>query len=84
MANNIINYLAQTFLAPTTTPVQHQAPVEPVKSSNPFSQNPFVNMKSTTSSMENYAKNRPVKGGYFAGYYNNKPNIVGQRLFLEV
>ena len=34
--------------------------------------------------MNNYAKNRPVKGGYFAGYYNGKPNIVGQRLFVEV
>ena len=46
---------------------------------NPFG-NPFVN----TGRYSNYAKNRPVAGGYFAGYYNNKPNIVGQRLFLEV
>ena len=46
---------------------------------NPFG-NPFVNSRSYTG----YAKNRPVNGGYFAGYYNNKPNIVGQRLFLEV
>jgi len=50
---------------------------------NPFAGaygNPFVNSRGYS----NYAKNRPVSGGYFAGYYNNKPNIVGQRLFLEV
>ena len=47
---------------------------------NPFG-NPFVN---SSRSYSGYAKNRPVAGGYFAGYYNNKPNIVGQRLFLEV
>ena len=46
---------------------------------NPFG-NPFVNSRSYSG----YAKNRPVAGGYFAGYYNNKPNIVGQRLCLEV
>lgn len=46
---------------------------------NPFG-NPFVNSRSYAG----YAQNRPVSGGYFAGYYNNKPNIVGQRLFLEV
>ncbi len=33
---------------------------------------------------ENYAKNTPVQGGYFAGYYNGKPNIVGRKLFIEV
>lgn len=48
-------------------------------SGNPFG-NPFVN----TRSYSGYAQNRPVSGGYFAGYYNNKPNIVGQRLFVEV
>ncbi|MCD8377249.1 MAG: hypothetical protein LUB59_00510 [Candidatus Gastranaerophilales bacterium] len=46
---------------------------------NPFG-NPFVN----TRTYSGYAQNRPVSGGYFAGYYNNKPNIVGQRLFVEV
>ena len=42
--------------------------------------NPFVNCNRASS----YAKNTPVRGGYFAGYYNGKQNIVGQRLFLEV
>jgi hypothetical protein len=50
-------------------------------SGNPFG-NPFVN--GARYSYSGYAQNRPVSGGYFAGYYNNKPNIVGQRLFLEV
>ena len=50
-------------------------------SGNPFG-NPFVNPG--RYSYSGYAKNKPVAGGYFAGYYNNKPNIVGQRLFLEV
>ncbi len=45
---------------------------------NPF-ENPFV--KSSQSS--NYAVNKPVKGGYFAGYYNGQPNIVGRKLFIE-
>ena len=44
---------------------------------NPFG-NPFI------KSYSGYAQNKPVSGGYFAGYYNNKPNIVGQRLFVEV
>ena len=48
-------------------------------SGNPFG-NPFVNARTYSG----YAQNRPVSGGYFAGYYNNKPNIVGQRLFVEV
>ena len=78
---NIINYLTQAFKAPV---VQPNVQVKPTTSSNPFSQNPFVSMKNTTASSATYAKNQPVKGGYFAGYYNNKPNIVGQRLFLEV
>ena len=33
--------------------------------------------------LSTYGQNRPVVGGYFAGYYNNQPNIVGRRLFIE-
>lgn len=54
--------------------------------SNPFTAgagNPFVSSKSSNS-YEFYGQNRPVSGGYFAGYYNNQPNIVGRRLFIEV
>ena len=49
------------------------------RSSNPFG-NPFIPDNATNY----YGKNKPVRGGYFAGYYNGKPNIVGKRLFLEV
>lgn len=55
-------------------------------SSNPFnpgSENPFVSSKGSNP-FEFYGQNRPVAGGYFAGYYNNQPNIVGRRLFIEV
>ena len=52
-------------------------------SSNPFaSGNPFVN-SNRENLFANYGQNRPVIGGYFAGYYNNQPNIVGRRLFIE-
>ena len=52
-------------------------------SSNPFSSsNPFVRSHNSNP-FANYGQNRPVIGGYFAGYYNNQPNIVGRRLFIE-
>lgn len=54
--------------------------------SNPFAQasgNPFVG-DANSNPFANYGQNRPVAGGYFAGYYNNQPNIVGRRLFIEV
>ena len=53
-------------------------------SSNPFAKgagNPFV---SSQNNPFTYGQNQPVPGGYFAGYYNNQPNIVGRRLFIEV
>ncbi len=54
------------------------------RSSNPFaSSNPFVH-SSGENPFATYGQNRPVAGGYFAGYYNNQPNIVGRRLFIEV
>ena len=52
-------------------------------SSNPFSSNnPFVHA-ATEDFFATYGQNKPVAGGYFAGYYNNQPNIVGRRLFIE-
>ena len=56
-----------------------------VQSNNPFSdknENPFLS--TTFGSSSTYGKNQPVAGGYFAGYYNGKPNIVGRKLFIEV
>ena len=73
----IVNLLSQMFV-PQTTQV-----VVPVRtSSNPYSNNPFVNYNG--HSLNTYGKNAPVRGGYFAGYYNGKQNIVGRRLFVEV
>ena len=45
--------------------------------------NPFISATSATKN-EFYGKNKPIQGGYFAGYYNGTPNLVGQRLFIEV
>lgn len=75
MIGNLQNLISKVFYAPSTTAAT------PVTSSsdNPFG-NPFV----TNSTKNYYGKNNPVKGGYFVGYYNGKPNIVGKRLFLEV
>lgn len=73
----IVSLLSQMFVPQTT---QVTAPVR--HSSNPYSNNPFVSYNG--NSLNTYAKNSPVRGGYFAGYYNGKQNIVGQRLFIEV
>ena len=80
MMANIVNLLSKAFTAQNVQTVRTVKP----KSDNPFA-NPFVSNNAANSNYtaRNYAKNTPVKGGYFAGYYNNKPNIVGQRLFVE-
>ncbi len=77
----IVNFLSNVFQAPgvnTTAPVVRQTP-----SNNPYGNNPFVNYNGNRYN-QFYAQNKPVKGGYFAGYYNGKQNIVGRRLFIEV
>ena len=79
MVANIVNYFSRAL---TTTTVQKSTAVTRVASGNPFA-NPFVTTNSPAS-FESYAKNKPVRGGYFAGYHNGKANIVGQRLFVEV
>ena len=76
---NIVNLFSKAFALQNVQSTKSVAS----KSNNPFA-NPFVNSGlSSRNASENYAKNTPVKGGYFAGYYNNRPNIVGQRLFVE-
>ena len=63
-----------------------QTPAIRKTGSNPFASgagNPFVSSQGNNP-FEFYGQNRPVAGGYFAGYYNNQPNIVGRRLFIEV
>ena len=57
------------------------------KSNNPFAfegSNENFFLSSNRNNSATYAKNQPLEGGYFAGYYNGKPNIVGRRLFIEV
>lgn len=79
----IVSLLTKAFTSGANTPAVAVAqPTRVVSGGNPFA-NPFVTAGGR-GSYATYAQNRPVSGGYFAGYYNNKPNIVGQRLFLEV
>lgn len=75
MAMNLVNF----FMQPQAVGNVNLAPiVDNARSAG----NPFISATSTNNQF--YAKNKPVQGGYFAGYYNGKPNIVGQRLFIEV
>ncbi len=82
MLTNLVSMLTKSLSSTQVAPLS-KAPV----SNNPFSNssenaNPFLSTSFGTSSF--YGKNQPVEGGYFAGYYNGKPNIVGRRLFIEV
>lgn len=74
----LVQILSNVFQAPTVTTAT------PVHRQTTFGNNPFVSYNGNNFSSQYYAKNRPVKGGYFAGYYNGKQNIVGRRLFVEV
>lgn len=81
MINQLVNLFNRTLLPQKTEQVRRH-----VISQNPFATyngNPFVNSQNRENN-HFYGKNRPVSGGYFAGYYNGKPNIVGSRLFIEV
>lgn len=80
---SLVNILSNVF-APQQTSAAISTHAISTKSNNPFNNNPFVNYNGNRFSSATYAKNNPVKGGYFAGYYNGKQNIVGQRLFIEV
>ena len=81
MVANIVNLLSRAL---TNNTVQKSTAVTKAPS-NPFA-NPYINGTQGTTNYysASYAKNQPVSGGYFAGYYNGKANIVGRRLFLEV
>ena len=77
----IVKLLANVF---SSTPSVNTVGITK-SSSNPFAAgaNPFVTAQSSNP-FADYGQNKPVPGGYFAGYYNNQPNIVGRRLFIEV
>ena len=77
----IVQLLASVFSSPTV-----QTKSISKMGTNPFAQsqgNPFV-AAANSNPFATYGQNRPVAGGYFAGYYNNQPNIVGRKLFIEV
>ncbi len=77
----LVNLLSNVFQAPSgVSPIS--VPVSQPNSS--YGNNPFVSYNGNSFSNRFYAQNKPVKGGYFAGYYNGKQNIVGRRLFIEV
>jgi len=81
MVANIVSFLSRAI---SSSNVQKSTAVRTI-SNNPFSNpkaNPFV-LSQGNDNYSSYAKNNPVKGGYFAGYRNGKANIVGQRLFVE-
>ncbi len=75
MINALKNMISQVLYTPNAISINR---IKENTNGSPF-ENPFVQ----TSKSSNYAVNKPVKGGYFAGYYNGQPNIVGRRLFIE-
>ena len=81
MIQNLLGLISKTLTPQQSTAITSIRPT----SANPFAtatSNPFMSVSSSNSNF--YGKNQPVRGGYFAGYYNGKPNIVGRKLFLEV
>ena len=83
MISNLVSLFSNAIVSQTQASRSVTAPK--TVSSNPFA-NPFLESSSTNSSYSRnfYGKNHPLKGGYFAGYYNGQPNIVGRKLFIEV
>lgn len=78
----LVNLLSNVFQQSPRVNVSAPVVAQP-NNNNPYSNNPFVNYNGNRYN-QFYAQNKPVKGGYFAGYYNGKQNIVGRRLFVEV
>jgi len=81
--SNFVNLLSKVLVSTPTYQTGEIKKTNTKSSSNPFAaNNPFVN-SNHENPFATYGQNRPVIGGYFAGYYNNQPNIVGRRLFIE-
>ncbi len=78
MLTRFINIVGSVIQPPRT-----QA-IKPIESKNPFEANPFTQASNNNTQQSFYGKNKPIMGGYFAGYLNGKPNIVGSKLFIEV
>ena len=82
MLNNIASILSKAFTPSNQVAQVSQAASVQKQNQVSFGEhnkNPFIQ----SSVNENYGKNVPSKSGYFAGYYNGKPNIVGKRIFIE-
>lgn len=83
MLTNLVSYLVNQLSTTNKTATIRKTEAKP---NNPFQAgsnlNPFLSTSFGTSAT--YGKNQPIEGGYFAGYYNGKPNIVGRRLFIEI
>lgn len=79
----LVNFLSSALQPKTQIGSASPVVTQTSGSNNPFGNNPFVNYNGNRYG-QYYAQNKPVKGGYFAGYYNGKQNIVGRRLFVEV
>ena len=82
MLTNLVSMITKSLSSTNVAPVANKE-----VSLNPFAsgsqkESPFLS--TSFGSGVNYGKNQPVAGGYFAGYYNGKPNIVGRKLFIEV
>lgn len=83
MLSNLVSLITKSLsstsqIAPATkTQVSNYNPFKNNEDTNPF-------LSTSFGSNTTYGKNQPVAGGYFAGYYNGKPNIVGRKLFIEV
>ena len=81
--SDFVNLLSKVLVPSPTFQAGEIKRTNTRSSSNPFaSNNPFVH-SNHENPFATYGQNRPVVGGYFAGYYNNQPNIVGRRLFIE-
>lgn len=81
--SNFVNLLSKVLVSTPAVQTGEIKRAGSKSSSNPFAaNNPFVN-SNHENPFATYGQNRPVVGGYFAGYYNNQANIVGRRLFIE-
>jgi hypothetical protein len=67
-----------SLIAPTFQATPMQVMTKPAAEQNPYA-SPFITVQNRFQ-----AKNQPVPGGYYAGYYNGQKNIVGKRLFISV
>ena len=83
MFSNLVNIINKSLNTASSLTAVNKTTVS--ESNNPFQEsvNPFLNTAYGTGRYS-YGKNQPVAGGYFAGYYNGKPNIVGRKLFIEI